>query len=131
VAYIVPKPAQTLKYFFIGYGDCLLAWQDHVVCRCGPRMAGKLRPETFSNQPLDPVSLHRPAIHFSRHRHTQTRFSPAIGLGQDFETTVGGNTGPFKYFAKGPLLGKAILVWQTHFWFAAWLNRAKHVNPEP
>lgn len=76
--------------------------------------------EAFAYQSLEPVALYRTLVHLKRHRHSQPGMVQLIESGQNLETGVGNNTGLFKDFAKGALLGQAILVREAHSEGGAW-----------
>jgi hypothetical protein len=120
---IVPKLAQSLKGFFVGYGDCILPWQDHKVCSRGKRACGNPLSEAFSYEPLKAIALNRTFVHFTRHGQPQAGTIVSIRPGQNFEAGIGNNAGLFEDFTKSPFLGKAMLARETHCGGATWLNQ--------
>jgi hypothetical protein len=87
-------------------------------------------PEAFPDQAFQPVSLNRPPVNFAGNSHAQARTALAIGFGQDLEAGIRRNAGFLKKFAKGPLIGQAMLLWETHSGKAAQLGRAIQTKPK-
>jgi hypothetical protein len=61
-----------IKQLLIGCGDrCTPGQNNDVYRRVSAGVRNVMRPEAFPNKPLQPVSLHRPFVHFAGNSHAQ------------------------------------------------------------